>query len=191
MMILEKQLILASRSPRRKQLLEQAGFTFTVQPLDLEEDFPADLPAGEVAEFLAVKKARAGKSLIREREILLAADSVVLLDGKIYNKPANEREAQDMLRALSGRMHQVMTGVCLLSAQREVSFAGKSSVQMEALTQEEIEYYVRRYQPYDKAGSYAIQEWIGLCKISRIEGTYANIMGLPVDLVYKALADFE
>jgi len=191
MMILEKQLILASRSPRRKQLLEQAGFTFTVQPLDLEEDFPADLPAGEVAEFLAVKKARAGKSLIREREILLAADSVVLLDGKIYNKPADEREAQDMLRALSGRMHQVMTGVCLLSAQREVSFAGKSSVQMEALTQEEIEYYVRRYQPYDKAGSYAIQEWIGLCKISRIEGTYANIMGLPVDLVYKALADFE
>jgi len=162
-----------------------------VQPLDLEEDFPADLPAGEVAEFLAVKKARAGKSLIREREILLAADSVVLLDGKIYNKPADEREAQDMLRALSGRMHQVMTGVCLLSAQREVSFAGKSSVQMEALTQEEIEYYVRRYQPYDKAGSYAIQEWIGLCKISRIEGTYANIMGLPVDLVYKALADFE
>lgn len=184
----QRKLILGSQSPRRRQLLEMAGFEFKVIPLNVDESWPEELPVSEVAPYLAQKKARAGKHLLKkEEDILLTADSVVLLGEQIYNKPANTREAKEMLFALSGQWHRVITGVCLMSMEREMVFHGISDVQLEPLSEEEIDYYIEAYQPFDKAGAYAIQEWIGLCKISRIEGTYPNIMGLPIDLVYQHL----
>ena len=188
--IFKKRLILASRSPRRKQLLEQAGFDFIIKASDVEESYPEDLPKEEVAPYLAQKKARASKTFIVNDEIILAADSVVLLNDQIYEKPKDYEDAVHILSALSGNLHRVITGVCLLSNEKEVVFAGVSEVQFMPLTTEEITFYIDQYQPYDKAGAYAIQEWIGLCKIAQIKGTYANIMGLPVDLVYQELSKF-
>lgn len=189
MQLLNQDLILASKSPRRKQLLEQAGFRFEVKSFDVEETYPEDLPLEEVAEFLAKKKADAARYLIEDQEIILAADSVVILEGVLYGKPADEQEAKSILSALSGKRHTVITGICLLSKNGEYSNSGYSEVYLDPISEEEIDYYVKKYQPYDKAGAYAIQEWIGLCKISKIEGTYPNIMGLPVDLVYKGLQE--
>ncbi|NBC08967.1 MAG: septum formation inhibitor Maf, partial [Bacteroidetes bacterium] len=131
--------------------------------------------------------AAAAAGLIGEGEVLLTADSVVILNGKIYEKPQGRADAQRILRELSGQKHRVITGVCLMDKAGKRIFSGISDVQFDVLTEEEIDHYVDTYRPYDKAGSYAIQEWIGLCKISKIEGTYANIMGLPVDLVYREL----
>lgn len=191
MEILKKKLILASKSPRRKQLLEQAGFSFTIQTLNVEEDYPDEMPKMEVAPFLARKKAQAAKSfIVNGDEIILAADSVVILENRIYEKPKDYDDAVRILSELSGNKHTVVTGVCLLSHQKEVVFSGISRVDLLPLSTAEIEYYVNTYQPYDKAGAYAIQEWIGLCKIKSIEGTYPNIMGLPVDLVYQNLKEF-
>lgn len=149
------------------------------------------MPVREVAPWLAQRKAQAAKHLIQDREIILSADSVVILDGKIYNKPADYEEAFQMIRALSGRQHTVVTGICLLSKEKERVLAGVSDVWFAELTDAEIDYYIRTWKPFDKAGAYGVQEWIGLCKIVKIEGTYANIMGLPVDLVYQTLPEFE
>ena len=190
MQTLTKKIVLASQSPRRKQLLEQAGFSFDIRIKSIEEVYPSDLPVEEIAPYLAKQKAQAAFELLKEGEILLTADSVVILDGKVYEKPKDRTDAVRILQDLSGKTHKVITGVCLKSMQKEVSFSGESLVSMETLTEEEINFYIDQYQPYDKAGSYAVQEWIGLCKIYKIEGTYANIMGLPVDLVYKALQLF-
>ncbi len=183
-------LILVSKSPRRRQLLQEAGFTFRVEALEVDESFSADMPVESVAEHLALRKARAARYLIQEDEILLSADSVVIHEGRIYNKPQSYEEAFDMLRALSGQRHTVITGVCLLSADKERSFSDRSEVFFEPLGDEEIDFYIRRYRPFDKAGAYGVQEWIGLCKISRIEGSYANVMGLPVHRVYAELKAF-
>jgi len=187
MKVLQQKIILASKSPRRRQLLEQAGFHFEVKTQDTPEDYPDTLPAEQVAPYLAEKKAAAAAGLIGEGEVLLTADSVVILNGKIYEKPQDRADAQRILRELSGQKHRVVTGVCLMNEVGKRVFSGVSDVQFDVLTDEEINHYIDTYQPYDKAGSYAIQEWIGLCKISKIEGTYANIMGLPVDLVYREL----
>lgn len=183
-------LILASQSPRRSQLLREAGFEFTVQAADIDESFPADMPVEEVAPWLAGRKARAVAHLIRDREVVLAADSVVILDGVIYNKPADYDEAFRMIRLLSGRQHTVITGICLLAAEQERTLAGVTKVWFAELDDAEIDYYIRNWKPFDKAGAYGAQDWIGHCKITRIEGTFQNIMGLPVDLVYRALAEF-
>lgn len=188
--ILQQKIILASKSPRRKQLLTQAGFNFEIKTHEIDESFPADMDVKEVAGYLAKKKADAARHFIQNDEILLTSDSVVILGDTIFNKPEDFDDAVRILQALSGNPHLVITGVCLMSANKEKVFSGVSKVYMDALTQEEIEFYVNTYKPYDKAGAYAIQEWIGLCKISKIEGTYANIMGLPVDLVYKELLKF-
>ncbi len=184
-------IVLASQSPRRRDLLTAAGLEFEVRvnPVD-EDDYPADLPVDEVAEYLAIKKARAVAGIFAPEEIIIGADSVVILQDRIYGKPKNYAEAVETLTALSGQMHRVITGVCLLAAGKEVSFSAESKVFFHHLTPAEIDFYIRRYQPYDKAGAYAVQEWIGLCKIARIEGTYTNIMGLPVDLVMQSLEDF-
>ncbi len=190
MNIFNLKLILASQSPRRKLLLEQAGFEFEIKPLDVDESFPDDMPVEEVAAYLAHKKALEGLRLLTGEEILITADSVVILNNKIYNKPADKAEAKQMLRDLSGQMHEVMTGVCLMSKTKKIIFSGHSNVYMLPLSEEEIDFYIEKYQPYDKAGGYGIQEWIGLCKIERIEGTYPNIMGLPTDLVYENLLAF-
>ena len=185
-----KTIILASQSPRRSQLLREAGFDFVVRAKDVEESYPADLPVLEIAPFLAQKKARASSELLDNQSIILAADSIVILDEVVYGKPQDREDGIRMLRALSGKKHQVVTGVCLLSPNKEVVFSEIANVYMENLTDEEILHYLDTYKPYDKAGAYAIQEWIGHCKISRIEGTYSNIMGLPVQLVYQYLQNF-
>lgn len=183
-------IILASTSPRRSQLLREAGFNFKIKTTEVEETYPPDTPVDEVAGYLARKKAHASREFIQEDEIILAADSVVILDGVIYGKPIDAADARQMLQKLSGQLHRVITGVCLLSKEREKVFSAESRVQFEPLSEAEIDFYVEKYRPFDKAGSYAIQEWIGLCKISRIEGTFTNIMGLPVDRVYRELLDF-
>lgn len=191
-MILEHnyEIILASKSPRRSQLLSQAGIPFRVEALNVEENYPADMPAEEVPVFLAKKKAHAAKPLLKaDHELILAADSVVILDNKIYEKPVDEGDARRILSELSGREHRVITGVCLVSKDQEIAFGDTTKVKFANLSSEEIDYYIKNYQPFDKAGSYAIQEWIGLCKIEKIEGTYANVMGLPVERVWKALEE--
>ena len=189
-MLLERnyELILASKSPRRSQLLSQAGLPFRVQTQDVEEDYPDDMPVDHVPVFLAQKKARAARThLQQENEIILAADSVVILDDIIYGKPTDAADAHRILRELSGREHRVITGVCLIYHDQEIAFGDTTKVKFAELSDEEIQYYIANYEPFDKAGSYAIQEWIGLCKIEKIEGTYANVMGLPVERVWKAL----
>ncbi|MEM7573081.1 MAG: Maf family nucleotide pyrophosphatase [Bacteroidota bacterium] len=184
------ELILASKSPRRSQLLEMAGIPFTIKTKEVEEIYPEDLPALEVAPYLAQLKAKACQDFLQtDQQVLLTADSVVVLDDVIYGKPRDKAHAQQILRRLSGRVHTVVTGICLKSKQRELVRAAHAQVHFQHLTDTEIDYYLDRYQPYDKAGSYAIQEWIGLCKVRRIEGTYDNIMGLPVSLVYESLSD--
>jgi septum formation protein len=185
--VLKYKLILASQSPRRRQLLEQAGFNFEVRVNPIDESYPADMPVEEIAAFLARAKAEAARGFIQGDEIVLAADSVVILGNTVYGKPEDAEDARRILRALSGNAHRVITGVCLLSLQQERVFSGESKVFFAPLSEEEIDYYVHTCQPFDKAGAYAIQEWIGLCKIRHIEGTYANVMGLPVDLLYEEL----
>ncbi len=180
-----KKIILASQSPRRKQLLEQAGIPFEIRIKEVEETYPESLSVEDVAPYLARKKALALVDSLQPDEVLLTADSVVILDNTIFGKPKDRADAKSTLQRLSGNKHEVITGVCMRSLNQEAVFSGRSTVYFDSLTDEEINYYIDTYQPYDKAGAYAIQEWVGLCKINRIEGTYPNIMGLPVDLVYK------
>lgn len=184
-------MILVSKSPRRSQLLREAGFDFSVVPLDVEEDFPPDMVPESVAEYLSQRKALAGRHLIQDIEILLAADSTVILDGIIFNKPSDFDEAMHMLTCLSDRTHRVVTGVTLLGQEHSVSFSGVTDVTFAPLSEAEIRFYLNMYQPYDKAGAYGVQEWLGLCKIVHLNGTYANVMGLPVDLVYQHLQSFQ
>jgi len=191
MKIFDKKIILASKSPRRSQLLAQAGFRFELKTKEVEEDYPDDLPADEVAPFLAEKKALACADFLEsDDEVLIASDCVVILDDKIYGKPVDFQDAVRILRELSGRVHQVMTGVCLLSKNKKQVFNEVAYVHMDTLSDEEIHFYVETYQPYDKAGAYAVQEWIGLCKVLKIEGTNSNIMGLPMVSVYRELIAF-
>ncbi len=191
MKIFDKKLILASKSPRRSQLLAQAGFRFELKTKEVEEDYPADMPADEVAPFLADKKAMACAEFLQDDdEVLIASDCIVILDDKIYGKPVDYQDAVRILKELSGRVHRVMTGVCLLSKNKKRVFNEVAHVHMGTLTEEEIHYYVEKYQPFDKAGAYAVQEWIGLCKVLKIEGTNSNIMGLPMVSVYRELEQF-
>ena len=180
-------IILASKSPRRKQLLEEAGFNFEIKTKDTEEVFPEDMPAREVALYLAELKAQACDDLLEHGKVLLTADSTVVLHGQIYNKPEDRADAQRILRKLSGNAHEVITGVCMRTPDTTYSFDAVSRVHFLPLSDEEIDYYIDNFKPYDKAGAYAIQEWIGHCKIERIEGTYDNIMGLPVHMIYKEI----
>ena len=185
---LDCRLILASKSPRRSQLLEQAGFRFEVRTQDVGEEYEATTPVLEISEMLAVRKARAAKHYLSEGDVILAADSLVIHDGEIFEKPTDAEDARRMLRRLSDSVHTVTTGVCLLSAVDERQFTGTAMVYCSKVTDAEIDFYLEKYQPYDKAGAYGIQEWFGLCKIHRIEGTYPSVMGLPTDLVYSNLA---
>lgn len=187
---MNRPIILASKSPRRKELLTALGFKFVIKTKDVNEDFPDDMPVTEVAAYLAQKKARACADFITSNEILLTADSVVIINNKIYNKPADTEEAYQMIKKLSGNVHQVITGVCLLSKDKEVVFSETAQVYMKALTDEEIYQYIEQFKPFDKAGSYGIQDWIGMAKIYKIEGTYTNIMGLPTAMVYEELMKF-
>jgi septum formation protein len=189
--IIRKKVILASQSPRRRELLAMAGIHFEVRPVPVDESYPPELPVSEVAAYLAEKKAMAAHPFLGPDEILLTADSIVALGDEVFGKPTDYEDAVRILRKLSGRVHQVYTGVCLWTPEKKKVFTGTSNVHFGVLTDEEIDYYIREYQPFDKAGAYAIQEWIGLCKAERIEGTFSNIVGLPMELVYKELKEFD
>ncbi len=185
-----KKLILGSKSPRRSQLLSDAGFSFTNRYQDVDEDFNEDTPVLEVAEELATRKAKGLATSLVTGEILITADSVVILDGIIYNKPEDFEDGKRIIRLLSGRKHTVVTGVCLTSTEKQVSFSNITQIDFDELSDEEIEYYLNEYKPYDKAGAYGIQDWIGLSKIKSIEGSYTNVMGLPTQALYNALKEF-
>lgn len=180
-------LILGSQSPRRSELLSEVGFEFRIEVRSIDEIFDSSMDVYEVAEYLAKLKANAFEGDLENDEILLTADSVVILNNEIFGKPDGLEGAQRMLRALSGQKHTVVTGVCLKSKDKQISFSEYADVYLDDLTDEEIDHYIHNYQPFDKAGSYGIQEWIGSCKISKIEGTFNNIKGLPVNKVYKVL----
>lgn len=179
-------IILASQSPRREQILKESGFIFTVKPVNIDEDYHGNLPANAVARYLAEQKARQFSALA-SNEIVLTADTTVVINDVILGKPVSSEGAASMLSSLSGRVHQVITGVCLKSNDKMQSFDDTTKVHFKKLTDEEILYYIEHYQPYDKAGSYGIQEWIGMIAIDKIEGSYFNVMGLPIHKVYAAL----
>jgi septum formation protein len=185
----DRPLILASSSPRRQYLMKEAGFNFTVEKPDVDEVFPEDLPAEQVARYLAALKAEFFRPKL-QNEIIVTADTVVILDDRILNKPADRTEAFAMLSALSGRTHVVMTGVCILTKETEVIFDDSTNVTFQKLTEEEIFYYIDHYKPYDKAGSYGAQDWIGMVALKKIEGSYFNVMGLPIHKVYEKLKAF-
>lgn len=186
----DKKIILASQSPRRKEMLRQAGFQFEVRQVEVKESYPDGMAAADVAPYLAEKKAMAARHLVQNGEVLLTADCIVALGETVFGKPADYADAVRILEALSARVHQVYTGVCLWTPERMKVFTGISNVEFGVLTKDEIDFYVRQYHPYDKAGAYAIQEWIGLCRVKRIEGTFSNIVGLPMEQVYSELKNF-
>ena len=181
--------VLASKSPRRQQLLRDLGVDFRVEVIEgIQENYPDTMPADEVAQFLAIQKAKPYR--LMENELLITADTIVVLDGKVLGKPADAHEAHHMLRALSGRVHHVITGVCVTTAERQESFADVTEVEFSELTDEEIDYYIEHYHPMDKAGAYGIQEWIGCMGVKRINGCFYNVMGLPVPRLYALLKTF-
>jgi septum formation protein len=187
-------IILASQSPRRKQLLEWAEVPFQVINQFTDESFPVDMPVEEVPLHVARQKALATKAHIKEAyhgrhagEPVLAADTIVVLDNKVINKPNDLEEAVEMLKDLSGRTHRVITGVVILSGEQEISFADITEVEFHELTEAQIRFYVEKYSPLDKAGAYAIQEWIGVVGIKSIKGDFYNVMGLPVSRVLQSL----
>lgn len=183
-------LILASASPRRHQLMRDAGFQFEVRLKHTEEIWPADLEATAVPEYLACLKADAFRGELRPGELLITADTVVCLGSRILGKPDGREDAIRMLRELSGNAHTVVTGVCLTTADRRKTFSAYTDVYFKPLSDEEITYYVDHYRPFDKAGAYGIQEWIGCIGICRIDGSFYNVMGLPVQQLYEALKHF-
>ncbi len=182
-------LILASNSPRRKQLLSELGFEFTVRTCQVDEDFPDDMLPGEVAEYLARKKNKANREIASTGEVVITADTVVIRDRDILNKPEDVQEAYDMIKSLSGRAHDVVTGVCISNHEQVNSFSVKTTVHFAELSDEEIYHYIEIAKPFDKAGAYGIQEWIGLIGVTRLEGSYSNVVGLPTREVYEALIE--
>jgi septum formation protein len=191
MEITKYKLILGSNSPRRKELLSGIDVEYEIFTLpDIEETYPETLPKEEVPEFLAQKKASAYIGMFSDDTLLLTADTIVLLESTILGKPADKAEAARMLRFLAGKTHRVITGVCLTSKTKQVSFSDTAYVTFGALSDEEIEYYVDKYEPLDKAGAYGVQEWIGYVGVERIEGSYFNVMGLPIFRVYREIKKF-
>lgn len=189
MMNLNYHLILGSKSPRRKQLLEALGLSFEVRSKDTDESWDASLSVEKVAEFLAVKKAKA--FVIADQELLITADTTVIHENRVLNKASDAHEAFAMLSELSNSRHQVISGVCLRSADQLISFSESTQVVFDTLTEEMIHHYIQKYQPFDKAGAYGIQEWIGMVGVSRIEGDYYNVMGLPLHQLYEQLRKFS
>ena len=180
--------ILASNSPRRKELLSGLGVDYEVKTLpDVDESYPDGLSGEEIAKHIARGKAEAYRSLIQADELVITADTIVWLDGTVMGKPKDEEEAKDMLMRLSGKTHQVITGVCLTTASTQKTFATVTDVTFATLTDEEVDYYVTRYQPMDKAGSYGVQEWIGFVGVENLSGSYFNVMGLPIQRLYTEL----
>ncbi len=188
-MLDSKKIILASKSPRRQMILTEAGIDFIVKPVDILEDHFINLPVDEVAQHIAEQKAKQFPYL-KEDEIVIAADTTVIIDNTILGKPDNTKEARQMLTSLSGRSHHVTTGVCIKDKDQMDSFTDTTWVQFRTLTDKEIDYYIKNYEPFDKAGAYGIQEWIGMIGIDRIEGSYFTVMGLPIHKLYSVLLNY-
>jgi len=181
-------IVLASNSPRRRELLAGLGIDFEVRVLPgINEGYPATLPVTEIAQYIASKKAEAYREMMDESTLVITADTIVVVDDEVLGKPHDASEACGMLRKLSGRTHHVITGVCLTSARQQRQFSVMTRVTFKQLTDEEIHHYVTVYQPFDKAGAYGIQEWIGYIGVTALEGSYFNVMGLPVQRIYTEL----
>lgn len=181
-------IILASNSPRRRELLAGLGVSFEVRTLPgVDESYPASLEGGQIPLYIAQKKAEAHRSLLREHELMITADTIVWLEQRVLGKPHDEAEAMQMLRDMAGRTHEVYTGVCLTTSARQRSFTVGTRVRFAPLSDDEIRYYVSHFHPLDKAGAYGVQEWIGYVGVEYIEGSYYNVMGLPVQRLYQEL----
>lgn len=191
---MNQKIILASQSPRRKQLLEWAEIPFEIIVQPTDESFPANMPIPEVPIHIALNKAKAVAAILDDKQKqlpILAADTIVVLNERVINKPTDKNDAIQMLTALSGKQHKVITGVVLLHGDSLVSFADTTLVDFHPLTKEQIEFYVEQYKPYDKAGAYAIQEWIGVVGIKSVQGDFYNVMGLPVSRVVQELSTLK
>ena len=185
-------IVLASNSPRRKELLAGLGMPFEVRVLkDIDESYPENLPVSEVALYIAGKKADAYRAALAEDELVITADTVVIVDDEILGKPVDEKDAERMLRLISGRIHQVTTGVCMLTHETERRFAVTTDVTFKQLSDDEIHYYITKYKPFDKAGAYGIQEWIGYIGVTGLHGSYYNVMGLPIQRIYETLQQID
>jgi len=185
-----RRIILASRSPRRQQLLRDLGLKFEVVEKEYPETFPPGLTGDEIARYVARAKADSFRNEIADNEIVITADTIVWCKDKVLGKPLDYEDAVRFLIEISGNTHEVITGVSIFSSAREVTFSVSTKVTFETLSEEEIKYYIDNFRPYDKAGAYGIQEWIGIIACSHIDGSYFNVVGLPVQRVYKELQDF-
>nr|WP_306562591.1 Maf-like protein [Bacteroides intestinalis] len=180
--------ILASNSPRRKELLAGLGVDYEVRTLpDVDESYPETLQGADIPLYIAKEKADAYVAMMQPGELMITADTIVWLDGKVLGKPQNREDALQMLRTMSGRTHEVFTGVCITTTDWQRSFTAQTEVRFATLSEEEIAYYVDNFQPMDKAGAYGVQEWIGFIGVENISGSYYNIMGLPVQKLYREL----
>ena len=181
-------IILASNSPRRRELLSGLGIDYEVKILPgIDESYPENLTGEEIPMYIAREKADAYRPSIKPDELIITADTIVCLEGQVLGKPKDESDACRMLRLLSGRTHQVITGVCITTAEMQRTFAATTDVTFDTLSEEEITHYVNNYRPMDKAGAYGVQEWIGFIGVTRLEGSYFNVMGLPIQRLYKEL----
>ena len=180
-------IILASQSPRRQELLHGLNIPFEVQEVDVEESYPSQLVGVDIPMYLAEKKANAFIPQMKDNTLLITADTIVWHEGCVFGKPTDKADATRMLKSLSGKTHQVITGVCISTLSKRRTFHVISEVRFARLTPEEIEYYLQNFQPYDKAGAYGVQEWIGYIGVEYIEGSYFNVMGLPVQRLYTEL----
>ena len=183
-------LVLASQSPRRRELLKGLDLEFTTCSVDADESFPAELKGADAVQYICKAKADAYRPQLNDNTIAITADTVVILDDKIIGKPKSHEEAFSMIRSLSGRVHEVITAVCIFSKEKCKEFYASTEVHFSDITDEEIEYYINKYKPFDKAGSYGVQEWIGYIGIEKIVGSYFNVMGLPVKRLYDELKTF-
>ncbi|MBI3501696.1 MAG: septum formation protein Maf [Bacteroidetes bacterium] len=184
-------IILASKSPRRKFLLKELGLDFEIRTKDVDESFPQKLKGKQIAFYLCKKKAEAFKDELKKNDLLITADTIVWIKNKVLNKPANYSEAVQMLKLLSGKMHVVYTGVSLTTNQKQKIFCVATKVFFKKLSEKEIHFYVSNYKPFDKAGAYGAQEWIGYVGVKKIIGSYFNVMGLPVKELYEELMKFQ
>ncbi|MCI6558605.1 MAG: Maf-like protein [Prevotella sp.] len=183
--------ILASNSPRRRELLAGLGLQFEVRVLaDIDENYPPTLPATQIAKYIAHKKAEANRAIMAENEMIITADTIVVVDDMVMGKPADDADAIRMLSTLSGKTHKVITGVCITTLNKQTVFDVTTGVTFKTLTDEEINYYITHFHPTDKAGAYGIQEWIGYIGVTGLEGSYYNVMGLPVQRIYDELCAF-
>ena len=181
-------IVLASNSPRRRELLSGLNLEYTVRVLpDINESYPDTLKGEEIPMYISREKAEAYRNSMAEDELIITADTVVCINEKVLGKPRTQEEAKEMLRELSGKTHQVITGVCLMTCGLQRTFSATTQVTFDVLTEDEIEFYVEKFRPLDKAGAYGVQEWIGFVGVSRLEGSYFNVMGLPVQCLYQEL----